>query len=101
MKRNELTEDDFINWWLRKYHDTDMDKVIKAHPEWEAEPEKHTRDFYNTYRVTQEQHDEWHAWFIKAFMKEFRVGKKMAERHSGFAYLNVAPSVKQEIKQAT
>jgi len=94
MKRNKLTEDDCLNWWLRKYHDTDLATIIKEHPEWEAEPEKHTVDFYSTYMVTQEEHDEWHEWFIKAFMKEFGVGKKRAKRHSGFTYLNVAPSIK-------
>ena len=29
MKRSELTEDYFRDWWLKKYHNTDCAGVVK------------------------------------------------------------------------
>ena len=87
-----MTQDDFINWWLEKYHNTNCDEVIKLHPEWNDG--NHSRDFYDAYQVSQEQHDEWYNWFIGAIKKEFRVSKKYARMHSWATYLNVAPTVK-------
>ena len=89
----QLTEEEFINWWLEKYHATNLTKVLKLHPEWETNPEKHTRDFYYTYRVTQAQHDEWYEWAIGRFRSYYRWSKKRSIKAFCFPYLNVAPSV--------
>jgi hypothetical protein len=91
MKPN-LTEEEFINWWLEKYHNTNLEEVIQKHPEWKNED--HSRDFYTTYAVTQEQHDEWYEWAIQRIMKHYRYGKKMAQKQFAFPYLNVSPTVK-------
>lgn len=91
--RKQPTEEEFINWWLKKYHNIDLTGVKKAHPEWMDEPEKHTRDFYRAYAVTQEQHDEWYDWAIKRIMKHYRMGRKRAEESFCFDYLNVAPNI--------
>jgi len=88
-----LTEEEFINWWLRKYHNTDIEGVKEAHPEWMDDPQKHTRDFYRTYAVTREQHDEWYAWAIKRLMKYYSMGRKRAEKSFCMDYLNVAPNI--------
>ena len=77
--KKKLTEEEFINMWLMAYHAIDLEGVKKAHPEWMENPEKHTRDFYRTYAVTQAQHDEWY------------------ERDFCLAYLNVAPSIKGDV----
>ncbi len=89
--KKKLSEEDIINWWLEKYHNTNIEKVLKKHPEWADG--NHSRDFYDAYRVTQEQHDEWHEWMIKALMKEFGCKKKYAKKASWVLYLNTAPSV--------
>ena len=93
MKRKELTEEYVINWWLEKYHNTNLDQVLKDHPEWD-DGENHSRDFYNTYAVTQKQHDEWHKWFIDTVAKTHGTSKKWARKNTCFDYLNVAPSIK-------
>jgi len=113
----ELTEEEFINWWLKKYHNTDLNGVRKAHPKWtksekrKPKPKyfpywlwylfikdinKYTRDFYKTYAVTQEQHDEWYEWAINRIAKYYRYSKKRAKRMFCWDYLNVAPSIKDK-----
>ena len=90
----KLTETEIIDWWLDKYHNTNLDKVKRDHPEWEKDPEKHSRDFYQTYAVTTEQHNEWYDWFIKRVMKHYKIGKKRAIKDTAIDYLNVSPTVK-------
>lgn len=96
MKKKELTEEHFINWWLEKYHDTNLDKIIEANPSWKENPPDHTREFYEAYQCTQEQHDEWYDWAIETVMKHFRWGKKRAKKEFLWTYLNVSPMIKQE-----
>jgi len=93
MKPN-LTEEEFIDWWLEKYHNTNIEQVQKDHPEWMKDPQAHSRDFYQTYACTQEQHDEWYEWAIERIMKHYRLSKKRAKRDFALSYINVAPTVK-------
>jgi len=97
MRKPKLTQDDLIDKWLKDYHSTSLKQVIIDHPEWEAEPEKHTRDFYKTYAVTQEQHDAWEEWVITTLMKQERAGRKYIERGMWAIYLNCAPSIIEPI----
>jgi len=90
----KITEEEAINWWLEKYHNTNLAKVMESHPEWRDNPPSHAREFYREYEVTQEQHDEWHEWFIALVMKRYRIGRKLAERRTCFDYLNISPSIK-------
>jgi len=90
----KLTEEDCINWWLEKYHNTNLTKVLEEHSQWQDDPPSHSREFYEEYAVTNAQHDEWHKWFIDAFAKNFRISKARARKHSGLTYLNVAPNVR-------
>jgi hypothetical protein len=90
MRRKPLTENDLINWWLQKYHNTTLEEVFKEHPDWTH------RDFYPAYAVTQEQHDEWRKWALKECADYFRLGKKYAEKAFAFIYLNTSPAVKDE-----
>lgn len=94
-KKKELTQDIIIDKWLGDYHNTSLDKIIKANPEWEKDPHKHTRTFYEEYAVTQEQHDAWHDWMIDTVAKYYHVSKKSARKSSWAIYLNAAPSVKE------
>jgi len=91
--KKKLTEEDVINGWLTKYHNTTLKEVEDSHPEWMENPEKHTRDFYQTYAVTQEQHDEWHKWMIDAIAKSHRLSRAYVKKHSWAIYLNCAPSI--------
>lgn len=97
--RAKLSEEQFINWWLEKYHNTNLAQILRENPEWKKNPHDHTREFYNTYRVTQAQHDEWYEWAIGLVMKTYRFGKKTARRQFALPYLNVAPSVHQKTEE--
>ena len=90
----QLTEEEFINWWLREYHNTDLDGVKRVRPEWWEDPEKYTRDFYRAYAVTQEQHDEWYEWAINRLAKYHKYSKKYAKKAFCLSYLNVSPIIK-------
>ena len=93
MKKSKLTEEDIINKWLGDYHNTNLSEVKKLHPDWEADPEKHTQDFYNTYKVTQEQHDQWHEWMVRTLAKETGMSLKFIKRKSWGVYLNTVSNV--------
>lgn len=89
--KQKLTADDIVNWWLREFHNTDLDKVTELHPEWD---ENNNRDFTEEYAVTQEQYDMWDKWFVAALAKEHGVTKKYIEENAWLVRLSLAPLVK-------
>ena len=91
--KKQLNADDIVNWWLEKYHKTNLDKVKELHPEWMDGD--HSREFYDTYAVTQAQHDEWYDWVIRTLAKHRRISLKAAKRWFIWPYLNLSPTVKQ------
>jgi hypothetical protein len=91
-KRKELNTADFYNWWLSKYHNTTVEEIMEKEPELCT-----TVDWYKKYSVSPEQHDEWYEWAINTIADHFRCSKKTAKRMFCFDYLNVAPSIKDEI----
>jgi len=95
MRRKKITEEDVINKWLGDYHNTSLEQILKENPEWNEDPQKYTRVFYDKYRVTQAQHDEWHDWMIDAIAKSYKMSKRYTKRSSWTIYLNTAPSITQ------
>ena len=96
MKKKQLTEEDLINWWLEKYHNTNLAEVAKLHPDWRNDnPDYNSRMFYSAYQCTEEQHDEWRAWAFEAYRKFTKLNKRTAERGFCFIYLNTSPMVKE------
>ena len=90
----KLTEAYLINWWLEKYHNTNLEKVQAEHPDWTKDnPDYNSLMFYDAYPCTQEQHDEWLVWAKEKFAKHFRLTKKQVDRHFALTYLNVSPKV--------
>jgi len=87
---------DLIDWWLTKYHNTTLKEVEDTHPEWMEDPQKHTRDFYQTYAVTKEQHDEWETWAKEYTKKITKIKGRIFDKSWCWVYLDVAPSIKQE-----
>ena len=87
MRISKLTENDVVNWWLKKYHNTTLEVVFEKTPKLES------RDFYASFKVTEEQHDEWREWLVKTLMKETRMSRKYIERGLWAVYLNTSPSV--------
>ena len=95
MKNKLLSERDLIDWWLGKFHQTTLTEVESQHPEWMAEPEKYTHDFYEEYAVTQEQHDEWEKWATATLKKQTGRSGIYFQRSWAWVYLNVAPEIKK------
>lgn len=92
--KKQLKEETFLDKWLTDCHGTTLEKVLEKHVEWQENPSDHTRDFYETYAVTQEQHDAWYDWAISYIVKDLRVSKKFAIRSFAISSLNVAPQIK-------
>jgi hypothetical protein len=90
-KRTELTMDDLINWWLRKYHNTSITELAEKEPELVK-----TSAWYEKYAVTAEQHDEWYEWAIDSLSKQNKWSKKRTKSEFAFPYLNAAPSTKED-----
>lgn len=91
-KKEELTADMFVNWWLREFHGTSTEEVLKKHPEWADGT--HSSDFYKEYQVTQAEHNQWYDWAIDTIAKYYGWSKKKAKKEFVFAYLNVSPMTK-------
>jgi len=87
--------EEFIDLWLVPYHGITLQEVKDTHPEWMKEPQKHTRDFYDKYAVTQEQRNEWYKKAIEKIMKHYRFSKRHSERAFAWYYNNCAPTVKE------
>ena len=94
-----LKEEDLINWWLKKYHNTDLDQVKKEHPEWAENPSKHSRDFYSSYMVNEEQHDEWEEWAKEYTRKVTGLPKSYINRGWWTVYLNTSPQIMETKKE--
>lgn len=88
--------EELLDLWLEKYHNTNMQKVKDEHPEWMEHPEEHTRDFYEKYRVTQEQHDEWVKETKQLLNKKYKISKRIVDKSWWSVYLNCSPSVIKE-----
>lgn len=93
--RKQIEATELINLWLEKCHGVKFEHIFKVHPEWEKDEEKYTRDFYQTYAVTQEQHDQWYEEAITLMSKRLKMSKKSIKNQFTFTYLNVAPSIKK------
>lgn len=91
--RKLVKPEDLINWWLKKYYHTNLTRIKKEHPEWEKNPEKHTREFYESYMVTQEQHDEWEKWAKEYTQKVTGIKGKLFDRSWWSVYMNTAPQI--------
>lgn len=88
----KVKSEDLVNWWLEKFHNTNIEKVTKEHPDWDGSD---SREFFKTYSVTEEQHDEWEAWAKEHVRKITKLPKKAIDRSFWSISLNTAPSVKE------
>ena len=92
----KVDANDLINWWLEKYHNTKLEKILEENPEWKENPREHSKDFYEKYAVTQEQHDEWEKWAKEYTKKVTKANKRLLERGWGFVYLDTSPQIIKE-----
>ena len=88
--------EDLINWWLEKYHDTNLDKVLEDNPEWKENLQTHSREFYQKYAITKKQHDEWLQWAQDYTKKVTGIKGKLFDKNWCWVYLDCAPSIIKE-----
>jgi len=93
MKTPKITEEDLINLWLEKYHNTNIETILEENPTWKENPNEHTREFYEKYKVTQEQHDEWVIEAKELLRVKLRRSKKYIDKTWWSVYLNCSPSI--------
>ncbi len=94
----QVKQEDLVNWWLEKYHNTNLTKVIEDNPEWKDNPSDHSRDFHLKYAVTKEQHDEWEVWAKEYTRKVTKCSKKFLEHQWPWISLDASPSIKKELE---
>ena len=90
---NKVNQTDLINWWLEKFHNTNLDKVVEDNPEWKDNPSGHTREFYKKYAVTTSQYLEWQTWAKEYTRKVTKFSKKAVDSSWWAIELNCAPSI--------
>lgn len=92
----KINEVELLELWLKKYHNTTFEEVELNHPEWKDGSSEHIKDFYNTYTVTQEQHDEWEKEAKNLIKKVTKCSKVTLERGWPWIYLNTSPKIKED-----
>ena len=91
-----LTQDEIVNWWLRKYHKTTVEEQIALHPEYAED----SRIFYERFPIHQFQHDQWREWLLNRLSKDRRFkghSKSYIEQSVlPWIYLDTAPMIIEE-----
>jgi hypothetical protein len=95
-KKKNLSVEMLVDVWLEEYHgivleDLKSDKrfykkdgTIKDNGTWK---------FYNTYKVTKEQHDEWEKLVTSILPKKLGVSKNFFKHSWSMTYLNCSPTI--------
>jgi len=90
----ELSGNDLINWWLLRYHKTNIEYEFACNPKYKSNNDL----FYRKFMVTQKQHDRWYKWFNRIVDREHKKRYGFARTKSfgkGLIYLNVSPMVEE------
>lgn len=87
--RKKIDGNILINYWLSKYHNTNVVEVAQKYPE-----EIKTGKWFHLYSVTQEQHDEWEKWAKEYAKNELKISNKMLNHDWPWIYLDTSPTVK-------
>lgn len=90
MRKKEIHLEDLINLWMVPIHGITIEEA------YEKEPWENSREFYEKYKITQEEHDKWYDEVIELLSKHFRWSKKRIKKEFTFAYLNCAPTIIKE-----
>lgn len=87
MKKQQLSKDDLINYWLHKAYGITLNEVPT---------DILKNDFFRTYPVSKELDNEWNEWMIDKLSKHFKRSKKWVLQNYGFIYLDTAPVIIKE-----
>ena len=87
--KKPLLQEDLINLWMSKYHQTTIQEEIKKFPELFKDG-----NWFTSYAVTKEQHDSWNTEAKAIFKKHFKFSDAITDRYWGLTYLNTSPYYK-------
>jgi hypothetical protein len=86
----KYTQDEFIDMWLVPAYGITLKEVSAQHRE------DKDFDFYETFQVYPNEHDEWYEKAIAKVAKDNGWDIELAKNQFTWAYLDVAPRVKHE-----
>jgi hypothetical protein len=87
MKRPDA--DVIRDWWLKKFFNTTSQEVIEKYPK-----ESANGKWFDYFKVTQAQYDEWTDWCKKDYLrKQCKISKSIIDRGWWSVFLQLAPSV--------
>lgn len=85
-----IDRDIILNWWLEKYHNTNVEEVVKNHPKEVLE----SPEWFKLYPVTKEQYDEWKVWAKSYIKKELKLPNTLVDRRFWSIDLDCSPYYK-------
>ena len=91
MRAPKHNADYYRDWWLKKFHNTNADQVVKDHPE-----EAKSGQWFKLYPVTEAQYREWRTWAEKEVMKDCKISKSALQHYFWSIELDCAPNVINE-----
>lgn len=78
-----------LDWWLEKYHNTNVKQVIETHSKEVLEDP----NWFKLYPVTKDQEEKWIKW-AKSYIKRItRMNDAFLERQWPYVYLDCSPFV--------
>lgn len=89
-KSKDVTTDMLVNVWLEEFHNTSLEDIVAKGVILDS------RTFYKEHEVSEEQHDWWVSICKPIFIKKFKLVGRHKDSSWSFAYLDTAPSVKQD-----
>ena len=84
------TEDELRDIWLKKYHDTTSQEIVKKYPRELTSSAK----WFDLFPCTQEQNDEWTKECKELLRTKYKIPKRMLEVNWPYIYLNCCPNIK-------
>lgn len=81
----------YRDWWLKKFHNTTSEQVVKDHPE-----EAKSGQWFESYPITEKQYREWRTWAESEVMKDCKIGRSALQRYWWSIELDCAPTVINE-----
>ena len=93
MKKPKNDINFYRDLWLKKYHNTNCEEVIRLHPE-----EATSGEWFKLYPCTEEQYEQWKKEAIKEIAKDTGLPSRIIKREWWILYLDTAPYVKPKME---
>lgn len=90
-KKKIPSKDDLINWWLFKFHTTNIKEVVEKYPE-----EVKFAEWFKLFPVTKSQYSEWETWAKNYLKVECKLTKWQIKQVWWKVILDCSPYVKPD-----